>query len=77
MQIVAKPMFSLLQGSQSLKSYGKQKFAKHNFCSHCGIHVFTEITEDDGDKVAVNLNCIDEVELESLELMLFDGKNIF
>lgn len=76
-QIVSKPMFSLVKGVQSLKLYGKQKFAKHNFCRNCGIHVFTEITEDDGDKVAVNLNCIDQIELDLLQIMPFDGKHVF
>jgi len=75
-QIVLEPMFTLTLGADKLSSYGNKPFAKHQFCSNCGIQVFTKIDEESGRKVAVNLHCVDGVDCDSLEPMQFDGKNI-
>jgi hypothetical protein len=72
--IVAHNQFSLTHGAAELNHYGNQPHASHHFCQTCGIHTFTKIDEPDGKKVAVNLACIDSIDLEALSPMRFNGK---
>ena len=51
------------------------KIAKHYFCKTCGIYPFHETIRKPGE-FRVNLGCIDEVELEGLDIGLFDGRNL-
>jgi hypothetical protein len=51
------------------------KIAKHYFCNKCGIYPFHETMRQPGH-YRVNLGCIDEVDTESLEVDVFDGKSI-
>ena len=46
--------------------------AKHYFCSHCGVHSFTR-PRLDPSRWAVNVRCIDGVDLLSIEVRPFDG----
>lgn len=48
--------------------------AKHYFCRHCGIHPFVR-PRLDPTRWAVNVRCIDGVDLSALEVRLFDGQN--
>lgn len=48
--------------------------AKHYFCRHCGIHPFVR-PRLDPSKWAVNVRCIDGVDLSSLHVVQFDGEN--
>lgn len=48
--------------------------AKHYFCRHCGIHPFVR-PRLDPTRWAVNVRCIDGVDLSSLEVRPFDGEN--
>jgi len=48
--------------------------AKHYFCRYCGIHPFIRPRLDPG-KWAVNVRCIQDVELSSLKLRQFDGEH--
>jgi hypothetical protein len=50
------------------------KTAKHYFCKHCGIHPFTRPRLDPSLWV-VNVRCLDEVDLASLAIRLFDGEH--
>lgn len=52
------------------------KLAKHYFCRNCGIQLFSETTRWPG-KYGVNLNCVEGVDVQSLETIPFDGKNLF
>jgi len=51
------------------------KVAKHFFCKTCGINPFNETLRMPGH-FRVNLGCIDEIDTDSLEVKVFDGKNI-
>ena len=51
------------------------KVAKHYFCQTCGIYPFHETVRMPGH-YRVNLGCIDELEIESFESDLFDGKSL-
>jgi hypothetical protein len=73
--IVAPDDFELVSGRSDLTTY---KFntgtAQHHFCATCGIHPFY-VPRSDPDKVDVNVRCLDDVEIEHLELSAFDGRN--
>ena len=48
---------------------------RHRFCPTCGIHVFGEGTDPQGNAVAaVNLRCIDDVDLAVVPVKNFDGR---
>ncbi|MDP3817027.1 GFA family protein [Pseudomonas sp.] len=65
----------IIKGESELTLYQFNSMtAKHYFCRHCGIHPFIR-PRLDPNKWAVNLRCIDEVDLSSLPVRRFDGAN--
>jgi hypothetical protein len=48
--------------------------AKHYSCAHCGISTFTR-PRLDPTRWAVNVRCIDGLELSTLAIRTFDGKH--
>ena len=47
----------------------------HRFCTKCGIHTFGEGTDPEGNAVAaVNLRCIENIDLSTVPVQIFDGK---
>lgn len=51
------------------------KIAKHYFCKTCGIYTHNEMLRMPG-KMRVNLGCVDGLETDGLEVVVFDGKNL-
>jgi len=48
---------------------------KHRFCSKCGIHAFGEGVDPKGNAIAaINLRCIENLDLGSVPVRHFDGK---
>jgi hypothetical protein len=48
---------------------------KHRFCPTCGIHVYGEAPAPSGEAMAaINIRCIDEIDLESIPVSHFDGR---
>jgi hypothetical protein len=73
--IVPPERFELLSGSEQLAIYEfNTQTAKHSFCRVCGVHPFY-VPRSDPDKIDVNVRCIENLDLESLSLRRFDGKN--
>ena len=73
--IVPPERFELLSGKDDLSTYEfNTRTAKHTFCKHCGIHAFY-VPRSDPDKIDVNVRCLDGVDLGSLRVEPFDGKN--
>lgn len=73
--IVPKDDFEVLQGADAITTYTfGTHTAKHHFCRHCGIHSFYR-PRSHPDQVDVNAHCLDDVELDSFEVTLFDGKD--
>jgi hypothetical protein len=67
--------FRILAGEKELTLYQfNTKTAKHYFCKHCGIHPFVR-PRLDPSKWAVNVRCIDEVDLSSIPVRQFDGEH--
>jgi hypothetical protein len=76
--IVHPSAFRLLSGEESLSRYqwGAQISTRH-FCKHCGIHCFGQghLAEIGGDFVSVNLNCIDDLDVNELKIVYWDGRH--
>ncbi len=73
--IVPEDDFRLLQGSESLTAYTfNTGTAQHLFCSVCGVKSFYRPrTHPDG--ISVNVHCLDEGSVESMNITPFDGRN--
>lgn len=56
-----------------LYQFGNQ-VAKHYFCRKCGIYTHNETVRMPG-QARVNLGCIDDLDIDKLEVVIFDGKN--
>jgi hypothetical protein len=68
----------LLSGQDDLIDYqfGKKRI-HHLFCRRCGIRSFARGTGPDGSEMAaVNVRCLDGVDLGAVPLRPFDGKNL-
>src|SRR5437762_4159278 len=65
----------ILAGEGDLTLYQfNTKTAKHYFCKHCGVHPFIRPRLDPG-RWAVNVRCIDKVDLSSIPVRQFDGEH--
>ena len=50
---------------------------RHRFCPKCGIHVWGEGTDPKGNAIAaVNLRCIDGIDLATIPTQAFDGRSL-
>lgn len=69
--------FTLQRGEEVLTDYqfGKKRI-HHLFCSRCGVRSFSRATGPDGTPmVAVNVRCLDGVDLAALPTKQFDGRS--
>ena len=69
--------FQLRAGADNLREYLFNKHAiRHQLCIECGVDVFARGNKPDGTEVvALNVSCIDGVELEKLAMTPIDGRN--
>ncbi len=65
---------SAMEGALNFYQFGKMQ-AKHYFCQHCGVSVFSETARRPGQYI-VNLGCVDGVDTLALDTMFFDGKHL-
>ena len=74
---VPASQFSFLQGEEALTSYGfNTKKIDHRFCKNCGVQPLGFGKNKNGEPtVAINTRCIDDIDISSLNLKPFDGKN--
>jgi hypothetical protein len=71
-------LFALRAGSDDLKDYqfGK-KSIHHLFCPQCGVAAFSRGLTPKGDEmVAVNVRCLDDVDVAALAVKPFDGRSL-
>ena len=68
--------FQLRAGDENLKEYLFNKHAiHHQLCVDCGVDVFARGKKPDGsDVVALNVSCIDGIELSKLKMTPVDGQ---
>lgn len=69
--------FKLVSGSDDLSDYQfNHRVIHHLFCKHCGIGSFGRGTNPDGkETVAINLRCLDDIDLSNVRVTMFDGKS--
>ena len=73
--IVPASRFRLVSGTDALVEYTfNTGAAKHRFCRYCGVKSFY-IPRSNPDGVDVNVRCLDEGTVRSLEVEAFDGAN--
>jgi hypothetical protein len=73
--IVSREQFELLRGDGELTTYRfNTGVAQHHFCRHCGVHSFY-VPRSDPEKIDVNVRCLDGVDVASITLRRFDGRN--
>jgi hypothetical protein len=52
-------------------------FIKHRFCATCGIHPYAEAKDRKGNPTgAINVRCLEGVDLEALPVKRFDGRSL-
>ena len=73
---VPRDSLHLLTSEDALSTYTfGQGRIQHRFCSRCGIHPFGEASDQAGNRMAaVNVRCLEGVDLASLPVKHFDGK---
>ena len=69
--------FSLVSGEEKLTDYLFNKHVIHHlFCSTCGVESFARGVGPNGaEMVAVNIRCLDDVDLSSLNPTPVDGRS--
>lgn len=70
--------FTLTGGEDALRSYTFNTHRiDHRFCAVCGTEAFAHGVGPGGAPVrAINLRCVPAIELETLELLPFDGASL-
>jgi hypothetical protein len=49
---------------------------RHRFCSTCGIHAYADGTDAKGNAIAaVNVRCLEGIDLEKIKVTHFDGRS--
>lgn len=78
LDFIPESQFQLLSGQDDLASYHfHKKHIQHLFCKTCGILSFAKSATPDGTKmVAVNLRCIEGIDLGKLQIREFDGRSV-
>jgi hypothetical protein len=73
--VIARDAFKMLTPPENLATYSfNTGVAKHHFCGVCGVAPFY-IPRSDPDKIDVNARCIDNVDLTSVRVEKYDGRN--
>ncbi len=75
---VPTEQFKLLQGEGALRDYQFNKHVIHHlFCTTCGIASFARgKTPKGGEMVAINVRCLDGVDLGQVAVKHFDGRSM-
>ena len=70
--------FKLVSGERELTGYQfNKKEIHHLFCRSCGVESFARGTAPDGrEMVAINVRCLDRIDLDALTTAPFDGKSL-
>lgn len=70
--------FKLVQGEELLTDYQfAKKHIHHTFCSRCGVRPFSRgQNPEGGETVAVNLRCVEGVDVAALSPHAYDGASM-
>jgi hypothetical protein len=74
---LAPNSFQLRAGEENLREYLFNKHAiRHQLCVDCGVDVFARGKRPDGTEVvALNVSCIDGIDLSKIAMTPIDGRN--
>jgi hypothetical protein len=69
--------FKLVSGGDTLSDYQFNKHVIHHlYCPKCGVESFAHGKKPDGQEmVAINVRCLDDVDVSALKLTQFDGRS--
>jgi hypothetical protein len=75
---VTEDKFALRAGGDNLADYQFSKRNLHHlFCPQCGVGSFSRGKGPNGqDMIAVNVRCLDDVDIAALTLKPFDGRSL-
>jgi hypothetical protein len=75
---VPRDALKLLTPEANASTYTFNKgLIQHRFCPTCGMHPYGEGTDPQGNRrAAVNLRCVEGIELESIAVTHFDGRSM-
>lgn len=75
---VGVDQFTLLSGEDDLSDYQfNKKHIHHLFCATCGVRSFARGTTQDGREMrAINVRCLDDVDISTLTVQQVDGKSL-
>jgi hypothetical protein len=75
---VPREQLRLLTDKDEVATYSfNNDVIKHRFCPTCGIHPFGEGSDPKGNRmVAINIRCLEGVDLENIPLQHFDGRSL-
>jgi hypothetical protein len=70
--------FVLQSGADELTDYQfNKRIIHHLFCQNCGVGTFSRGKGPDGrDSVAINVRCLDDLDVGTLNVMPFEGKDL-
>ena len=72
---VPREQLRLLTPEDAAKTYTFNKHAiRHRFCPACGIHPYAESEFKGKPMAAINLRCLEELELSAIPIKEFNGK---
>ena len=72
---VPREQLRLLTPEDAAKTYTFNKHAiRHRFCPACGIHPYAESEFQGKPMAAINLRCLEELELSAIPIKEFNGK---
>lgn len=77
LHFIPRQKLTLTSGEDDLIEYRfNKKVIAHLFCKICGVQPFGFGIGPDGTKTAaLNVRCIDDIELDALEVQGFNGKD--
>ena len=78
MWFVPASHFRLLSPASDMATYTFNTHRiQHRFCPVCGIHTHGEANDKDGNPtVAINVRCLEDVDLDALPVHHFDGSKL-
>jgi hypothetical protein len=77
LSFVPGSQLKMLKTEQPLSTYTFNTHKiKHQFCPVCGCSLFGLGADPEGNEVvALNLRCLDDIDVDKLEINYYDGKN--
>jgi hypothetical protein len=74
---VPRDSLTLLTPEENANTYVFNKHViKHRFCPVCGIHPYGEGIDPTGNRMAaINIRCLEAIDLESVPITHFDGRS--